>query len=168
MREQIIKRSKPQLGLLALASALAVIGGIYILYRYQATQGLLVAIGGIIFFVAMLHSYRLDEPVLILDKEGITVLNFRVGKILWSDLRSIRIVQPPRMGKVLCLDLYDEAAYLTRQIDPPPKLARQINRLYGLSTFHIMTSGLEVSAETLYQDINYHLKRNAAKMLISS
>ena len=168
MREQIINRSKPKLGLLALVCVIAVIGGLYILYRYQATQGLLVAIGGIISFFTTLHYYRLDQPVLILDKEGITILDFRVGKILWSDLRGIRIVQPPRIGKVLCLDLHDEAKYLTQQIDPPPKFTRQLNRLYGLSTFTIMTSGLEVSAETLHQEINAYLKRSTHQKAISS
>lgn len=158
--QQIIRRSKFQLFLGEVGAVLASLWGLNLLLRRDEIVGLFLFTGAIIFFFGLLHHHRRNEPVIMLDKAGITIPDFGVGKILWTDIRTTSVEYRIKVGQILCLYLTDETKYLNLQREPS-RLGRAIDHLYGFPTFNHPLAGLEMTPTQLQEEITrYHQAAN--------
>jgi len=129
----------------------AALGGLYFFLGYMPVTGWIAGIGIAIALVYRTIKGDSDEPVIILDEQGILDRRLKVGVIRWDDIR--RIVPYSLQGvEYISLDLHDMKSYEARR----PlwlRLLSQGQRLFGMSSVSIMANGLDIHPDTLVHKI---------------
>jgi len=136
---------------IALVSA-AALGALYFFLGYMPVPAWIAGIGIAIALVYRTIKGESDEPVIILNEEGIFDRRLKVGVIRWDDIR--RAVPHSVQGvDYISLDLHDMKIYEARR----PLWLRILSkgqRLLGMSSVSIMANGLDVHPDTLAHKIH--------------
>lgn len=134
----------------ALVSA-AALGGLYLFLGYMPVPGWIAGIGIAIALVYRTIKGDSDQPVIILDEQGIFDRRLKVGVIRWDDIR--RAVPYTVQGvEYISLDLHDMKTYEAHR----PlwlRILSQGQRLFGMSSISIMANGLDMDRDTLAHKI---------------
>ena len=131
---------------LALVTAAALVG-LYLFLGYMPVVGWIA--GSVIAVSLIYRAIKGDsnDPVIILDEQGIFDRRLKVGVIRWADIR--RAVPYSLQGiEYISLDLHDMKIYEARR----PIWLRVMSkgqRLMGMSSVSILANGLEIDPETL-------------------
>jgi hypothetical protein len=129
----------------------AALGGLYFFLGYMPVQGWIAGIGIAIALVYRTIKGHSDEPVIILDEQGIFDRRLKVGVIRWDDIR--RVVPYSIQGiEYISLNLHDMNTYEARR----PLWLRLLSkgrRLFGMSSISIMANGLDIHPDTLIHKI---------------
>jgi hypothetical protein len=108
---------------------------------------ILLAVTAPFFVYRIFRGVNTEEPLIILDEEGVLDKRLKVGVIRWADIR--RISRHSLSGvEYISLDLHDTKEYNARR----PlwlKLVSQVQRPLGMSSIAISTTGLDVDTDTL-------------------
>jgi hypothetical protein len=138
-----IPNFKWRIGLLGVA-------GIIGLYFFLGYLPMVLWLCGGVFVVIVVQSAVRGEstdPCIILDDEGVFDKRVKVGVISWDDIRRISLYDL-QGAHYVCLELHNAEMYTARQ---PSwlKLASKTQRLVGMSSMSLSTSGLNMDSKTL-------------------
>lgn len=133
---------------------IALVGSV-LLYFYLGYLPLilwvLLIVVAIVLLVTLIQGQS-NEPVIILNDEGVFDRRLKVGTIRWSDIRRIRAYNL-HGAAYLSLELHDMNRYESRR----PlwfKLISQVQRVFGMSSIAISTNGLDIDEATLWQKLH--------------
>ena len=108
----------------------------------------------VVFIVLLVDLIRghSNEPVIILNDEGLFDRRLKVGTIQWSDIRRIRSYALSG-AEYISLELHDMNRYESRR----PlwfRLVSQVQRVFGMSSIAISTNGLDIDYTTLWKKLH--------------
>lgn len=130
--------------------------GLFILNGFKiGTIGIIsIPVIAILVFLLFYAKTLKDKPdiCITIDDLGITDLRQNYGKILWKDIRSFSIYTFNN-GKWLCLKLHNPKDYIYK-LDTVSRLLLPLTRAVGTNSIGILTTGLEVDTESIYQMIS--------------
>lgn len=134
---------KWRIGLLGVAGTIG-------LYFFLGYLPMVLWLCGGVFVAIVVHSAVRGEstdPCIILDDEGVLDKRLKVGVISWDDIRRISLYDL-QGAQYVCLELHNAEMYTARQ---PSwlKLASKTQRLIGMSSMSLSTSGLDMDSKTL-------------------
>jgi hypothetical protein len=126
------------------------VAGIIALYFFLGYLPTVLWLCGGVFVAILVHSAVRGEstdPCIVLDEEGVLDKRLKVGVISWDDIRRISLYDL-QGAPYVCLELHNAETYAARQ---PAwlKLASKTQRLVGMSSMSISTSGLDMDNKTL-------------------
>ena len=100
----------------------------------------------------LIRGVNTEDPIIILDEEGVLDKRLKVGVIDWTDIRRITS-HSIYSAEYISLHLHDTGKYDSRR---PVwlKLLSQVQRVFGMSSISISTMGLDVDRETLVDMIH--------------
>ena len=145
---RIVPGYKWRMALIALIAA----GLLYFYLRYLPTilWAMLIIVG--IFLLVTLIRGQSNEPVIIINDEGVFDKRLKVGTIQWSDIRRIRSYNLSG-AEYISLELHNMNRYESRR----PlwfRLLSQVQRVFGMSSIAISTNGLDIDQATLWQKLH--------------
>ncbi len=125
--------------------------GIAFLYFYlgylPVFVWILLAVTAPFFVYRIFRGVNTEDPLIILDEQGVLDKRLKVGVIRWTDIR--RISRHSLSGvEYISLHLHDTKEYDARR----PlwlKMLSQVQRPLGMSSIAISTTGLDVDTDTL-------------------
>jgi hypothetical protein len=133
---------------------IALIGSV-LLYFYlgylPVILWVLLIVFGILVVVDLIRGQS-NEPVIILNDEGVFDKRLKVGTIRWQDIRRIRSYNLSG-AEYISLELHDMSHYESRR----PlwfRLVSQVQRVFGMSSIAISTNGLDIDRATLWQKLH--------------
>lgn len=136
---------------MALLAAVA-LGALYFYLGYLPVIGWIIAVVLVIVLIAKAVRREGDEPVILIDDEGVLDKRLKVGVIRWSDIRRIEC-HNLHGADYISLKLHNSSSYEARR----PlwlKALSQPQRIFGMSPTSISTNGLDVDMATLVNKIH--------------
>lgn len=136
---------------MALIAAVA-LAALYFYLGYLPVMGWVAVIVLVPVLIVKALRREGDEPVIILDDEGILDKRLKVGVIRWSDIRRIEC-HNLHGADYISLQLHDARTYEARR----PlwlKALSQPQRIFGMSPTSISTNGLDLDMTTLVNKIH--------------
>ena len=126
------------------------VAGVVGLYFFLGYLPMVLWLCGGVFVAIVVHSAVRGEstdPCIILDDEGVLDKRLKVGVISWDDIRRISLYDL-QGAQYVCLELHNAEMYTARQ---PSwlKLASKTQRLVGMSSMSLSTSGMDMDSKTL-------------------
>ena len=122
----------------------------YLGYLPMILWVLLIVVGMVLVFT--LIRGQSNEPVIIINDEGVFDKRLKVGTIEWSDIRRIRSYNLSG-AEYISLELHNMNRYESRR----PlwfRLVSQVQRAFGMSSIAISTNGLDIDRATLWQKLH--------------
>ena len=131
---------------MALLACACVVG----LYFYLGYLPVILWICGGVAVLLLLYSLvrrESTDPCIVLNDEGVFDKRLKVGVISWDDIRRISL-HDLHGAEYVSLELHNAETYAARQ---PQwlKLASKTQRLVGMSSMSLSTSGLDMDSRTL-------------------
>ena len=113
---------------------------------------ILLAVTAPFILYRLIRGVNTEDPIIILDEEGVLDKRLKVGVIDWTDIRRITS-HSIYSAEYISLHLHDTSKYESRR---PVwlKLLSQVQRVFGMSSISISTMGLDVDRETLVDMIH--------------
>ena len=111
----------------------------------------LLVVVGILVVVDLIRGQS-NEPVIILNDEGVFDRRLKVGTIQWKDIRRIRSYSLSG-AEYISLELHDMNRYESRR----PLWFRLVSRVqcvFGMSSIAISTNGLDIDRTILWQKLH--------------
>ena len=145
---RVVPGYKWRMALIAFAGA----GLLYFYFGYLPTILWLLLIVVSIALVVTLIRGQSNDPVIILNDEGVFDKRLKVGTIRWSDIRRIRSYNLYG-AEYISLELHDMNHYESRR----PlwfNILSQVQRVFGMSSIAITTNGLDIDQATLWQKLH--------------
>jgi hypothetical protein len=133
--------------------------GIYLVSQDHTIAGIVLSVSGVVSFAMILKGLINNQPRILIDDDGITATEFDGIKILWTDIQKVNVIGFPRVGRIITLELYDEAKYLM-QFTEKQRPRQRIGRLLAPTSFIIMAEGLDAPPGVIYKEIMNHIDRS--------
>jgi hypothetical protein len=108
---------------------------------------ILLAVTAPFFVYRIIRGVNTEDPIIILDEEGVLDKRLKVGVIEWADIRRISC-HSLSGAEYISLHLHDTKKYEARR-PLGLKLVSQVQRPLGMSPIAISTTGLDVDTDTL-------------------
>ncbi|MCB9148619.1 MAG: hypothetical protein H6641_07650 [Caldilineaceae bacterium] len=152
MENIILRRSKKYIfSWIILLSGLLTLG--VILFTSEHTiAGVTLSISALLSILIFLKGLTDNQPRVIIDVEGITATEFGEVKLLWKDIKAIRIIRYPRVGRIMVFELFDEPKY-EAELNTNQHFSKKVNKLFGVGLFHITLEGLDAHPSVIETEI---------------
>ncbi len=138
-----------------------IVVGAWGMVRGITELGCMVLMGIAFFVVSVVYGLFDTRPRVILDSQGISAREWGGFKILWSDIKDVKVISMPRAGNSIALELHNREEYIER-LSQDEFFARKMSKWFTKAEFSFLSNSLEGSTNQIYQEIKSRINQNSA------